>query len=77
VSRVIPAENVFNRLFAYRPRHEVTPAENFLTESFAYILATDKSIQAAVVKRLRPGFSRSASRRSKLSARPNRSWWSP
>jgi len=33
-------QNIFNALFEFHPRGERTPAENFLTEAFAYILGS-------------------------------------
>ena len=33
--------NIFESLFEFHPRDDHTPKENFLTESFAYILRTD------------------------------------
>jgi hypothetical protein len=37
------ARGVFEELFSYRPRVGSTPAENFLTQAFAYILRTDRA----------------------------------
>ena len=31
-------ENLFNRLFKYRPNENISPTENFITESFVYLL---------------------------------------
>jgi hypothetical protein len=50
-----PPENLLSRLFSYRPREKLTPAENFLTEAFAYLLATDASLQGPIIEHLTAG----------------------
>lgn len=47
--------NVFVRLFSYRPRKEHSPEENFLTEAFAYVLATESGVQAPLIEALTGG----------------------
>lgn len=37
--------NLFASLFEFHPRNGHTPKENFLTESFAYLLRTDNSVR--------------------------------
>jgi hypothetical protein len=37
--------NLFESLFAFHPREDHTPKENFLTESFAYLLRTDNEVR--------------------------------
>jgi hypothetical protein len=37
--------NLFESLFDFHPREDHSPKENFLTESFAYLLRTDDSIR--------------------------------
>lgn len=48
-------ENIFTRLYTYRPRERLTPGENFLTEAFAYLLATDTTAQPALLNLLTGG----------------------
>ena len=36
--------NLFESLFAFHPREDHTPKENFLTEAFAYLLKTDQAV---------------------------------
>lgn len=38
--------NLFEALFDFHPREDHTPRENFLTESFAYLLRTDGTVRA-------------------------------
>lgn len=42
--------NLFRQLFAYRPREANTPRENFLTESFAFVLATDPVVAKPILQ---------------------------
>jgi hypothetical protein len=42
--------NLFRQLLAYRPREANTPRENFLTESFAFVLATDPAVAKAILQ---------------------------
>ncbi|HLX61263.1 MAG TPA: hypothetical protein VKX17_08270 [Planctomycetota bacterium] len=44
--------NLFKSLFEFRPRDGLTPAENFLTEAFAYILKTDHAARKQWISRL-------------------------
>jgi hypothetical protein len=44
--------NLFQSLFAFHPRECHTPKENFLTESFAYLLRTDGRLCSAWLSRL-------------------------
>ena len=37
-----PQPNLFNALFSARPRSDLTPKENFLSEAFAYILQSSE-----------------------------------
>jgi hypothetical protein len=37
--------NLFESLFDFHPREDHTPRENFLTESFAYLLRTDEDVR--------------------------------
>jgi hypothetical protein len=37
--------NLFESLFAFHPREDHTPKENFHTESFAYLLRTDNEVR--------------------------------
>jgi hypothetical protein len=39
-----PRPNLFEALFDFRPRDGHSPKENFLTESFAYLLRTDGAV---------------------------------
>jgi hypothetical protein len=39
-----PHPNLFEALFDFHPREGHTPKENFLTESFAYLLRTEQSV---------------------------------
>lgn len=39
------APNLFTSLFEFHPRDGHTPKENFLTESFAYLLRTDEAVR--------------------------------
>lgn len=41
--------NLFRRLLAYRPRADRDSRENFLTESFAYLLAKDSAVALKIV----------------------------
>lgn len=42
--------NLFRQLLAYRPREANTPRENFLTESFAFVLATDPVVAKPILQ---------------------------
>lgn len=49
------APNLFDGLFSQRPRDLRRPDEDFLTEAFAYVLATEEQLQAPVVSALTKG----------------------
>lgn len=44
------ARGIFEELYSYRPRAGSTPAENFLTQAFAYILRTNRAACEAFVE---------------------------
>ncbi len=44
--------NLFESLLDFHPRESHTPKENFLTESFAYLLRTDEGVLNAWISRL-------------------------
>ncbi|HEY3968135.1 MAG TPA: hypothetical protein VGM05_26470 [Planctomycetaceae bacterium] len=46
------ASNLFEGLFPFHPREDHWPKENFLTESFAYLLRTDKAVLNCWLSRL-------------------------
>jgi hypothetical protein len=52
--------NLFVRLFSYYPRKDHSPEENFLTEAFAYVLATDPGVQGPLIEALTGGALRGA-----------------
>lgn len=51
----MPGRNLFVRLFSYYPRPDHSPEENFLTEAFAYVLATDAGVQGPLIDVLTGG----------------------
>jgi hypothetical protein len=42
--------NLFRQLLAYRPRESNTPRENFLTESFSFVLASDPAVAKSILQ---------------------------
>jgi len=51
----VSGSNLFVRLFSYHPRKDHSPEENFLTEAFAYVLATDARVQGPLIEALTGG----------------------
>ena len=47
--------NLFRGIYKYRRRENFDPGENFLTESFSYILASDQNIQRSILEALTSG----------------------
>lgn len=56
----VSGHNLLVRLFSYYPRKDHSPDENFLTEAFAYVLATDRRVQAPLIEALTGGALRGA-----------------
>lgn len=48
------SSNIFSMLYAYRPRDNITPGENYLTQSFAYVLRTDQVALQDFLKKVIP-----------------------
>jgi hypothetical protein len=47
-------ENIFSTLYKYKPQPNMTPTENFFTESFKFVLNIDESLCNIFIKKIAP-----------------------